>query len=86
MKDPLFYRAIRGTAAACFKAVFKPTIVGKRNIPESGRIVLAGNHTNNLDCLLVGCATKRCVHFMAKDELMKRPFKNSFQGLGHYSR
>lgn len=82
MKDPLFYRAIRGTAAACFKAVFKPTIVGKRNIPESGRIVLAGNHTNNLDCLLVGCATKRCVHFMAKDELMKGPLKILFKGLG----
>lgn len=82
MKEPLLYRFIRRPLGTAFKAIFKPTIVGKRYIPESGRIILAGNHTNYLDCILVGCATKRCVHFLAKDELMKGPLKFIFKGMG----
>lgn len=82
MKEPLFYRVVRGPLAAIFKAVYKPTILGKNNIPENGKIILAGNHTNYFDCLLVGCATKRCVHYLAKDELMKGPLKFIFKGMG----
>ena len=82
MKEPIFYRVVRGPITALFKAVYKPAIVGKNNIPESGRIILAGNHTNYFDCLLVASATKRCVHYLAKDELMKGPLKFIFKGLG----
>lgn len=82
MKEPTFYRVIRAPLAAVFKAIYKPVIVGKRYIPETGRIILAGNHTNYFDCLLVGCATKRCVHYLAKDELMKGPLKYIFKGFG----
>lgn len=82
MKEPVFYRFIRRPLAAVFKAAYKPSITGKRNIPEEGSIILAGNHTNYLDCLLVGCATKRCVHYLAKDELMKGPLKYLFKGFG----
>lgn len=82
MKEPTFYRVIRRPLAALFKAIYKPVIVGKRYIPQNGRIILAGNHTNYLDCILVGCATERCVHYLAKDELMKGPLKFIFKGLG----
>ncbi len=82
MKEPTLYRVIRGPLSAIFKAIYKPTLVGKENIPESGRIILAGNHTNYFDCLLVACATKRCVHYLAKDELMKGPLGIIFKGLG----
>ena len=82
MKEPMLYRVIRRPLGAIFKAIYKPVIVGKRFIPESGRIILAGNHTNYFDCILVGCATKRCVHFLAKDELMKGPLKFIFKGMG----
>lgn len=82
MKEPVFYRIIRKPLSACFKAVYKPSIIGKNNIPQSGRIILAGNHTNYFDCLLVGCATQRCIHYLAKDELMKGPLKFIFKGLG----
>lgn len=82
MKEPIFYRVVRGPITALFKAVYKPAIVGKNNIPERGRIILAGNHTNYFDCLLVASATKRCVHYLAKDELMKGPLKFIFKGLG----
>lgn len=82
MKEPTLYRVIRRPLAAIFKAIYKPSITGKRFIPENGRIILAGNHTNYFDCILVGCATKRCVHYLAKDELMKGPLKFIFKGLG----
>lgn len=82
MKEPTLYRIIRRPLGAIFKAIYKPAIIGKRYIPEDGRIILAGNHTNYFDCILVGCATKRCVHYLAKDELMKGPLKFIFKGLG----
>ncbi|MBQ7122411.1 MAG: 1-acyl-sn-glycerol-3-phosphate acyltransferase [Clostridia bacterium] len=82
MKEPVFYRIIRKPLSACFKAVYKPSIIGKKNIPQSGRIILAGNHTNYFDCLLVSSSTQRCVHYLAKDELMKGPLKFIFKGLG----
>ena len=82
MKEPIFYRIIRRPLSAIFKAIYKPTIIGKELIPENGRIILAGNHTNYFDCLLVGCSTKRCVHYMAKDELLKGPLGFVFKALG----
>lgn len=82
MKEPLFYRIIRRPLGAIFKAVYKPTIEGKSKIPQTGRIILAGNHTNYFDCILVSCTTDRCVHYLAKDELMRGPLKIIFKNLG----
>ncbi len=82
MKEPLFYRIIRRPLGGIFKAIYKPTIIGKRHIPQTGRIILAGNHTNYFDCILVSCATERCVHYLAKDELMRGPLKIIFKNLG----
>ncbi len=82
MKDPFLYRIIRRPLRALFTAVYKPTIIGSSNIPETGRIILAGNHTNYFDCILIGCATKRCVLYLAKDELMKGPLKIIFKNMG----
>lgn len=82
MKEPFLYRIIRIPLGGIFKAIYKPTIIGKELIPESGRIILAGNHTNYFDCILVGCATKRSVHYLAKDELMKGPLKIIFKNMG----
>ena len=82
MKEPLFYRSIRPFLAAFVKTACRPTIIGKKNIPEEGRVILAGNHTNYLDCMIIGYSTKRCVHYLAKDELMKGPLKYIFKGMG----
>ncbi len=82
MKEPMFYRILRGPLTSIFKMVYRPTVIGKELIPESGRIILAGNHTNYFDCLLVGGVTKRCVHYLAKDELIKGPLGFAFKALG----
>ena len=82
MKEPIFYKIIKALLYPIFRFVYKPTIIGKENIPKNGRVVLAGNHTNYFDCALIISSTKRFIHFLAKDELMKGPLKYFFKGFG----
>lgn len=63
------YIIVRPIAACLFKLLYHPKIIGKENIPSSGGIILAGNHTSILDCLLLMSSTKREIHFLAKKEL-----------------
>ncbi len=70
-KDPRFYKMVRPIVTFLFKFLYRPQIIGKEYIPKEGRIIIAGNHTNNLDCILLISSTKRCIHFLAKDELYK---------------
>jgi len=82
-KDPLFYRIVRPLIVFLFKVLYRPTIIGKENIPKNGGIVLAGgSHTNNFDCISLIVSTKRCVHFLAKDELYKGIKKILFKNMG----
>ena len=83
-KDDLkLYRFLRPAVVGLFKLLYRPTVVGKENIPENGRAVLAGNHKGLTDCFMLAISTKRCVHFLAKAELFKGKFMNGFfRGLG----
>lgn len=82
MKEPLLYRCVRYPLKGIFTVLLRPTYEGKENIPKEGKIILAGNHTSFFDCLIVAGATKRCVHYIAKAELMKGIGKYIFPGLG----
>ena len=46
-------------------------IEGTENIPASGSVVLIANHTSYWDPVVIYCAFKRRVYFMAKAELSK---------------
>lgn len=76
--EPLLYRFFRPVVTVIFKLLFHPTIIGKENIPKDSAVVLAGNHTSFFDCFMIISATKRCVHFLAKNELFKTRFTNRF--------
>lgn len=82
MKEPLFYRIVRPLITCLFRIVYRPTYKGLENIPQNGPVVLGGNHTNNLDCLLLISTTKRVIHFLAKDSLMKGLKKPIFKNMG----
>lgn len=82
MKEPLLYKIIRPIIKIIMKYIFKAQYIGLENIPSTGRVVLAGNHTNNLDCLLIISSTKRVVHFLAKDSLMKGMKRIIFKNMG----
>ena len=73
MKEDLLYKLLRPIVKILVRVIYNPKIIGKENIPESGRIILAGNHTHYFDCLLLMSSTKRQVHFLAKKELLEGP-------------
>ena len=78
----MLYRFLRILIIIIVKVFIRPKIIGKENIPSNGKIILAGNHTSILDCLVVIASTKRYVHFLAKIELIKGPFKILFKNMG----
>lgn len=71
MKYPL-YRFLRPILKGFMKLFYRVQIIGKENIPKEGRVILAGNHTSNLDSVLVMSSTKRMIHFLAKIELIQK--------------
>ena len=75
-KDKLFYKIVKPPIKILFKMLFRPQIVGIENIPDNGRVLLAGNHTKWLDPVLLVISTKRQIHFLAKEEL--------FHGITHF--
>lgn len=82
IRESIFYKIIRPIITVLFKLVFTPKIIGRENINKEGRLVLAGNHTSIMDCLLLMSSTKRNIHFLAKKELWKGPKKIIFSNLG----
>ena len=64
-----FYKVIRFIIRPFFYLIHNPKIEGLDNIPKSGAVILAGNHTGNLDALLMIYGPNRVVHMMAKKEL-----------------
>lgn len=82
MKDPILYKIVRPILKGLFYILYRPTIIGKENIPKEGKVILAGNHTNNFDCIFLISTTKRCIHFLAKDSLYKGIKKPIFKNMG----
>lgn len=77
----LMNRVCRPIGKTLLKILYKPTLKNVENIPTKGPIILAGNHTNNYDCVLMFSCTKRKIHFLAKSELFhgwKKHFLNSY--------
>ncbi len=82
MKNAKLYTIGRPIANVLFRLLYQPKIIGKENIPKEGAVILAGNHKNNFDCLMLLCSTKRPIHFLAKIELFKGFKKILFNHLG----
>lgn len=80
--DVLLYKILRPIITFLFKTLYRPKIVGSENIPNSGRIILAGNHTHDLDCAMLISSTKRNIHFLAKVELFEGFKKILFSNMG----
>ncbi len=80
--EPLLYKFARPIIAVLFKIIYRPTFIGRENIKENVPLVLAGNHTNNLDCLLLISSSKRVIHFLGKHTLFKGIKSPIFKGMG----
>ena len=73
MKESKLYIIVRPLIKLFVKVFHRPTYIGLENIPSTGKIILAGTHTHNHDCILLISSTKRPIHFLAKKELWKFP-------------
>lgn len=81
-KEPILYKAFRPVLTFLFRTLYRPKIIGKENIKISGRLILAGNHTSNLDAIMLISSTNRCIHFLAKKELCSGVKKIIFTNVG----
>ena len=81
-KDNRFYKIVRPFVSFIFRFLFHPTVIGLENISQDGRVVLAGNHTDWLDPVMIVSVQKRCVHFLAKEELFRGVLKGVVRGMG----
>ena len=50
------------------KAIFRPWIVGRRNIPKTGAAILASNHLSFADSIFLPLMIDRPVTFLAKSD------------------
>ena len=54
-----------------YRIFFRLKVIGRENVPKTGGVVLCANHISANDTLVLGAATKRRVHFLAKKEVFK---------------
>lgn len=78
MKTNRFYQFIRGLAHMICLVVFPARVVGRENVPEDGSVLLCSNHVSMIDPVLIACALRRQVTYMAKKELFATKFTNWF--------
>lgn len=63
----MLYLTSRAVVAPLIKAIWRPTVEGRENVPTSGGVILASNHLSFIDSVVIPLAAPRQVHFLAKD-------------------
>lgn len=67
------------------KALFRMEIAGRERIPAEGPCILVANHESVIDPFVLGLATHRLVHFMAKAELWRSALSRAaVEGFGAF--
>ena len=74
----IIYKTIKTLGRPIYKLLFFPRYYGVNNIPKEGAVILAGNHTSNLDAAMMVGSPNRVVHMIAKKELFNTKLKNWF--------
>ncbi len=55
-------------AGPLLKGVFRPWVIGQKNIPRTGGVILASNHLSVIDSIILPLVLDRKVSFLAKSE------------------
>jgi 1-acyl-sn-glycerol-3-phosphate acyltransferase len=71
-KTPVYYLAAT-LLTVLSKILFRPSVVGRENIPRTGPVLIAPIHRSNVDFAFTLFISPRKVFFMAKDSLFKVP-------------
>ena len=68
-----FYRFARNAIKLALTPLYRVSVSGRENFPETGGVLLCSNHISELDPPVVGMTCPRDVHFIAKEELFNLP-------------
>ena len=60
------------------KYMYNLKIVGRENVPKTSRLIFAGNHVSYIDPPIVSLAVRKCVAYMAKQELFQKDTNKLF--------
>lgn len=75
-----FYFFWRAVSMPFLKLTHHMRYKGQENVPENGSYILASNHREAVDPIMLGIGIKRQVQFMAKAELFEKKFVGWFLG------
>jgi len=78
------YRAFRRLMIQLGRILFGFTVHGAENVPKTGPLILASNHSQYADPVLVNMAVPRRVQWMGKKELFVFPFGKFFRFIGTF--
>ena len=71
----LAYEVVRVATSLYSWGLFRVRGIAPENVPPSGPVILAPNHSSFMDHFFLGAAIRRKVSFMAKSQLFKRPLQ-----------
>lgn len=78
------YKVFRRVMILISRLLFGLTIDGTGKVPKAGPLVVAANHTQYPDPVLVCMAIPRRMQWMAKKQLFKPPYKKLFEFIGSF--
>lgn len=74
----ILYRIVKFILYPFYILLYRPVAIGRSNIPKDGGVILAGNHSGELDAAQMVYGSKRVVHMLAKKELFNNFLSNWF--------
>ena len=80
-RKSLVYRLAASLVSGLSRLMFRPSVVGAENIPDTGPVLIAPIHRSNVDFAFTLFISRRKVFFMAKDSLFKVPVLGPLLGV-----
>ena len=78
------YRLFRRAMTLLCRVLFGYTLHGGDRVPTQGPLIVASNHSQYADPVLVCVAVPRRLQWMAKEELFVFPFRKFFEFIGSF--
>jgi 1-acyl-sn-glycerol-3-phosphate acyltransferase len=79
------YRFLRALVHGLNRLLFRTKVEGMERVPSEGPVIIAPVHRSGIDFFVASEVTRRKLHYMAKDNLWKRPLLGRFlQSVGAF--
>jgi 1-acyl-sn-glycerol-3-phosphate acyltransferase len=78
------YAFVKALVTPAFRIYFRMHVRGAGQVPAEGAVIIAPNHKSFWDSFFVGICVRRHVRFMAKTELVEKPYGPLLVRLGAF--